>query len=244
MKYLQKKLVSDHDLQEYSDRYYKIILVRLDRRFLSAADVYGFFDGQGEMIGGYVINSMPPFRILQLIPEDREEGRRFVEEHEGEFSELVAMWKTSRSKFFYSLYYLQLMATLQRCRSKWLLGAAVRRGAHDLYLKFLPNVIYIGEPDRKFQQSGGTGNEKHVWVQYGLIRGMSHRFGVESSAFAAQQFCRKFLPRAVMRGKMERLGKIIEESAGFGLYPLARCVFLSVKVFSYCQSRLEQRHVE
>jgi len=244
MKYLQKKLVRDDDLQEYSDRYHQIILVRLEKRLLGAGNVYGFFDGQGKMIGGYVINSMPPFRILQLIPADREEGRKFVEAHEGEFSELVAMWKTSRSKFFYSLYYLQLMATVQRCKSKWLLGAAVRKRAHDRYVKFLPNIIYTGEPDRKFQQTGGTGNEKHVWVQYGLIRGMSHRFGVESSAFAAQQLCRKFLPRAVMKGKMARLGKKIQKFARFAFYPLARGVFLLVKVFSHLQGRLEQRHVK
>jgi len=244
MKYLQKKLVSEDGLREYSDRYYDVILVRLDKQFLRGSDVYGFFDRRGKMIGGYIINSIRPFRVLRLIPADREEGRRFVEAHEGEVSELIAMWKTSRSKFFYSLYYLQLMATLLRCRSKWLLGAAVRKSAHDLYLKFLPHVVYVGEPDREFQQSGGTGNEKHVWVQYGRIRGMSHRFAVEGARFGAQQLCRKFLPRAVMRGRMAPLGKKIQGVAGRVLYPVSTVVLLLVRVFSFFQSRFEQRNIE
>lgn len=241
MKYLQKRLVSDRDLREYCDRYYEVILVRLDARALLGRDVYGFLDGQGKMIAGYVINNMPPFRILQLIPADREEGGRFLEAHEGEFCELIAMWKTSRSKLFYSLYYLQLMATLLRCKSTWLLGAAVRKHAHELYLGFLPNVIYIGEPDGEFQQSGATGKEKHVWVQYGRIRGMSHRFAVESSEFAAEQLCEKLLPRTVMRGRMARLGKTIQGIVRFALYPVARVVLLLVSIFSYVQSRFEPR---
>jgi hypothetical protein len=244
MKYLQKRLVRDRDLQEYSDCYYEVILVRLNPGFLRGRDVYGFFDGQGKMIAGYVINNMPPFRILQLIPADREDGRRFAEGHEGEFSELIAMWKTSRSKFFYALYYLQLMATLLRCKSKWLLGAAIRKYAHEFYLRFLPNVIYVGAPDPEFQQSGGTGNEKHVWVQYGPIRGMSHHFAVEGAEFAAQQLCEKLIPRTVMTGGVARLGRKIQEVIRFALYPLARVVLLFVRILSYVQSALEQRDIK
>jgi hypothetical protein len=98
MKFIQKKLVSDNDLQEYSENYYKIILVKLDLEFLRGRDVYGFYGDHGGMIGGYTINNRPPYRILKLIPEDLEEGRKFQETYAGEFSELIAMWKASRSK--------------------------------------------------------------------------------------------------------------------------------------------------
>jgi len=239
MKYIQKRLISDIELLEYSDRYYDIILVELDLDFLKERDVYGFYDGHGKMIAGYTINNIPPFRILNLIPKERCEGKKFCEAYEGQFSELIAMWKASRSKLFHSLFYLQVMATLQRSKSQWLLGAAVKRHAHDLYLKFLPHVIYEGEPDLDFQNAGGTGRERQVWVQYGNIKRMGHVFSVEGAKFLSQQFCGKILPRVVTRGKYPIIGKTLYDVFALAFYPIARVVFLLVKVFGHIQSRFE-----
>jgi hypothetical protein len=241
MKFIQKKLVSDNDLQEYSENYYKIILVKLDLEFLRGRDVYGFYGDHGGMIGGYTINNRPPYRILKLIPEDLEEGRKFQETYAGEFSELIAMWKASRSKLFHALFYLQIMATVLRCNSKWLLGAAVKKHAHDLYLKFLPNVIYAGEPDYAFQKAGGTGNEKQVWIQYGDIRRLKHLFSIEGSRFVAQQFCKKILPTALRKGKFAAPARALHNVVAVACYPLARVSLFLATMLGLVQRRFEEK---
>lgn len=61
-------LQSPGDLQSFSDQFSTVGGVRAELAYLEQTQVRGFFNSEGQLVGGFSLNLIPPFRYLDRIP--------------------------------------------------------------------------------------------------------------------------------------------------------------------------------
>ncbi len=122
-----------------------------------------FFDGDDQMIGGYVINENPDYQYLISIPEEK---KKYIENQYGfdNFIEITGIWMNQKMKKHKRPVNFYTQAFLDCCLSdkEWILGGSYIPKVRDMHMKCLPYILHTGE--KLFGDQ-----EKEYWVYYGSL---------------------------------------------------------------------------
>jgi hypothetical protein len=142
----QKWIQTDSELNKFISIFDRISGNPLDKSYLKAAQVRGFYINN-ELVGGYVINVKQPLRYFEWVPHSNRENAR-VNKHldQGKSVEITCIWgdqtKTSRLKrrWIYWMCVFDAMRTGQT----WIVGGSTIPKVAKIHRQVLPKLIYSG----------------------------------------------------------------------------------------------------
>jgi hypothetical protein len=148
---MKSKLIrSDKDLLMFSSKCGKKLNLEYPMEYLKVSKVRAFYNKYDAMIGGYIINEVGPFRVIESLPTEVKSNSPWVKEEVLSNSyELTGLWLDRKivGRFANFFFWLTMYKDLIFTKKKYFVYA------YDLdktYLKKLyaianPSVIYSGK---------------------------------------------------------------------------------------------------
>lgn len=141
-----KKLKSDLELETYRHAIAKHIDVLLPLEYLRQGNVFGFFNAEGSICGGFSLITQGPFRVLTSIPNFQGFD---LDPKLKRTAEITGVWLSSepRTKRLSLKFWLVLIAKLLTCRKRYFVYAynTKKENLKKIYSKADPIVLFTGE---------------------------------------------------------------------------------------------------
>ncbi len=139
-------LRGDVDLQSYSDRFVSVGGNPIAIDYLRQSHVRAFFRG-GELVGGYAVNCLPPFRYAEWIPvPTRAELIREGYFDARDSAEVSCLWmaKGGLDKLQRNGVYVRMVIDAFRTGCRKIIGGSVIPAAARIQKRALPHRLYLG----------------------------------------------------------------------------------------------------
>ncbi|RYE59228.1 MAG: hypothetical protein EOP48_01535 [Sphingobacteriales bacterium] len=133
------------DVKKYAEFYRKAsdFPIALQTDYLEQCELVRIFLNDGEIIGGYVLNSKAPLRFSQCV----DDASKYMEVFEDAI-ELVALAVTYKSKpfrlFFYYTMTYDVLRILLEAKKKWILGCTTVEKLRKFNSHALPHDLFVG----------------------------------------------------------------------------------------------------
>lgn len=141
-----RELKIEKDLEIYRHAIARHIDVLLPLEYLKQGQVYGYFNENGEITGGFALITEGPFRVLDSIPNFK---GLTIDPKLLKTAEITGVWLCNKNKKnLASLkFWLNLMIKLTTCRKKYFVYAYSSRkeGLSKIYSRAKPEVLFRGE---------------------------------------------------------------------------------------------------
>lgn len=113
--------------------------------YLQRGRVRGFYNSEGRLVSGYVVNARAPFRYRDWVPAERQGELSFLDENEPHFCEWTCIYfDESISKVQRAFIYLRGIVDLLLTGKRYLLGGAVHRPIMMQQTAVLDRPLYSG----------------------------------------------------------------------------------------------------
>ena len=159
-----KLITEDKYFLQFISGYYESIktddsnIVKIEVSYLKRSEVYGIFDKENSLVGGFALGMSTPYRLFELIPDDQKENISTPKNfHQNQCCEVVCIWKNkSVSKYFTTIVlWPKIFNGVLRSKKKYLLGHSHIKKLSNLYSILGPFIIYegdstVGLPSRLF----------------------------------------------------------------------------------------------
>lgn len=141
-----RKLKSDLELETYRHAIAKHIDVLLPLEYLKQGNVFGFFNAEGTICGGFALITQGPFRVLTSIPNFQ--GLE-LDPQLKKTAEITGVWLSNDpgTKKFSIMFWLVLIAKMLTCRKQYFVYAYNNKKQHlkKIYSRADPIVLFSGE---------------------------------------------------------------------------------------------------
>lgn len=133
----------------------------VDLDYLSRCRVRGFYDRSSELVAGYVVNTVPPFRYVSFVPEDRRPELTFLYDNFDRFAEGTCVWvDPARIASAHRVQvYLTVVYDFLRTGRKYFLGGTFHHRLMRQQTVLLDNELYHG--------ASGIPGKSEVYLFYG-----------------------------------------------------------------------------
>lgn len=120
--------------------------VRYSSGQLKGLKVRAFYDSMGRIMGGYAVNSTPPYRTLSYVPGDVTiRGVKIQHTTEVTCAEVVALWiNSSATNLLRALLYSRSVIDCYLMSPNYILGGCSLSGARRTQMRVLPNLLWEG----------------------------------------------------------------------------------------------------
>ncbi len=136
----------ESELETYRKRIATHIDVLLPLEYLKQGNVYGYFNDQNEICGGFALITSGPFRVLDSIPNFT--GLQIDPELK-KTAEITGVWlsSTDRTTFSSLRFWLSMILKVLSSRKKYFVYAYSTRktGLQKIYSRANPVVLFRGE---------------------------------------------------------------------------------------------------
>jgi hypothetical protein len=160
-------ITEEQILLEYISGYYECIktdesnIVKIEVSYLQRSDVYGIFDKDNVLVGGFALGMSTPYRLFELIPQNEKNNINTPNNFNlSDCCEVVCIWKNqSVSKYFTTIVlWPKIFNGVLKSKKKYLLGHSHIKKLNNLYSFLGPFIIYEGDstaglPSRLFVYS-------------------------------------------------------------------------------------------
>lgn len=141
-----RELKSDIELEIYRHAIHKHIDVLFPLEYLKQGRVYGFYNKEGDIYGGFALITEGPFRVLDSIPNFK--GLE-VDADLSQTAELTGLWlsNTNRKKHISLKFWLTLLHKILISEKKYFVYAYSSCKVHleQIYSRANPIILFKGE---------------------------------------------------------------------------------------------------
>lgn len=134
--------------------------------YLKKSRVRGFFDHHGDLVGGYIFNTEPPFRYWDYLPERSADSELF--KNKGKTAEVTCAWmrKGQRGAFLRHRVYVQVMLDFYQSGADVMLAGTLVEKIRRMQQVVLRHNLWHG-----VDTQGGE-----YWIYYGYRRELLGNF--------------------------------------------------------------------
>lgn len=141
-----KELKTDIELENYRHAIHKHIDVLFPLEYLKQGRVYGFYNKNKEICGGFALITEGPFRVLSSIPDF--EGLS-IDSDLSQTAELTGLWlsNNNREKYLSLIFWMTLIQKILTSDKKYFVYAYSSHKVHlqEIYSRANPIVLFRGE---------------------------------------------------------------------------------------------------
>ncbi len=153
-----KILVTNEDRNQYRSLYEKSSGGNISDDYLNSSTVRAFYNSQGEMVAGYMLNKKPNFRYLLYIPEN-EMRKISLSPQSDSIAEITCIWMTRKKLRPLQRYfiYTQVIIDSLNCGADFILGGSVVEKVKNIQFNILNQPLW----------EGISTQSQYQWVYYG-----------------------------------------------------------------------------
>lgn len=141
-----KTLKTDFELETYRHAIANSIEVLLPLDYLKQGKVYGFYNEEGRICGGFALITRGPYRVLSSIPDF---SGFDLDPKLKKTAEITGVWLSSehRAKKVSLMFWLVILSKLLTCRKEYFVYAYSSKKEHlkKIYSRGNPVVLFCGE---------------------------------------------------------------------------------------------------
>jgi len=144
MRFIELKHETEFETYRHAIANHIDVLLPID--YLKQGNVYGYYNKQGEICGGFAMITQAPFRVLDSIPNFK---GLTIDPKLSNTAEITGVWLSNRDKKQFSslIFWMNILHRILLSRKKYFVYAYSSRknGLAKIYSKANPEVLFRGE---------------------------------------------------------------------------------------------------
>jgi hypothetical protein len=145
-----RTLHDEQELEQFSDHTERYLSLRLPRDYLEKGKVVACYSDEGDMVGGYALILKPPFRAVELIPEEVRSGSSVLKRIPGDsMFEINGLWLSPRArkhKASFRLWIRLYCDAIRTGKSHFIYAYDLDNGSLErLYSICRPEILFRGQ---------------------------------------------------------------------------------------------------
>ena len=159
MSIVVKRLVDNQSIEKYIQRFEELVGVRMPKEYLTRGIIYGCHNKVGELVGGYTLINMPPYRGVVFLPDDIRRNHWFFRTVSmNHMLEVNGVWLEPTVRFTASgwfTFWRHVVRAVGRTGKRYVLVWYNNRNRHlhRFYSRVMKEQVYTGP-------SAPNGNER------------------------------------------------------------------------------------